>query len=143
MARYVTKVRTARSSADVFAFMADLRNLTEWDPGVRHTAMIEGEAGTASSVVDVGVSGTTLRYHTTSFDPPTSLVVRAESATLVSIDRIDIEDEGDTRVVTYDAELQLKSVLKVVDPLLGLAFRRIGDRAATGLRRVLDGQEVT
>jgi carbon monoxide dehydrogenase subunit G len=142
MARYVTKVRTTRSAADVFAFMADLRNLPEWDPGVRHAAMVEGEAGTATAVVDVAVSGTTLRYHTTSFDPPTSLVVRAESGTLVSIDRIDVEDEGETRLVTYDAELQLKSVLKLADPLLGLAFRRIGDRAAVGLRRVLAGEAV-
>jgi hypothetical protein len=53
-----------------------------------------------------------------------------------------VNDEGDTRIVTYDAELQLKSVLKVADPLLGLAFRRIGDRAAVGLRRVLEGTEV-
>jgi hypothetical protein len=36
----------------------------------------------------------------------------------------------------------LKHVLVVADPLLRLAFRRIGDRAAAGLRRVLDGQEV-
>lgn len=142
MARYVTKVRTTRSAADVFAFMADLRNLVQWDPGVRSAVMVEGEAGTASAVVDVVVSGTTLRYHTTSFDPPTSVVVRAESSTLISIDRIDVEDQGDTRVVTYDADLQLKGVLKVAGPVLRLAFGRIGDRAAAGLRRVLDGQDV-
>lgn len=142
MARYVTKVRTARSAADVFAFMADLRNLVEWDPGVRQATMVEGEAGTETAVVDVAVSGTTLRYHTTSFDPPTSVVVRAESGSLLSIDRIDIEDEGQTRVVTYDADLQLKGPLKVLDPALRLAFRRIGDRAAAGLRRVLDGEAV-
>jgi carbon monoxide dehydrogenase subunit G len=142
MARYVTKVRTTRSADDVFAFMADLRNLTQWDPGVRDAVMVEGEAGTESAVVDVSVSGTTLRYHTTSFDPSTSVVVRAESSTMISIDRIDVDDQGDTRVVTYDADLQLKSVLKVADPLLRLAFRRIGDRAAAGLRRVLDGQDV-
>jgi hypothetical protein len=104
--------------------------------------MVEGEAGTESAVVDVSVSGTMLRYHTTSFDPSTSVVVRAESSTMISIDRIDVDDQGDTRVVTYDADLQLKSVLKVADPLLRLAFRRIGDRAAAGLRRVLDGQDV-
>jgi carbon monoxide dehydrogenase subunit G len=142
MARYVTKVRTTRSATDVFAFMADLRNLTEWDPGVKHAAMVEGEAGTESAVVDVTVSGTTLRYRTTSFDPPTSVVVRAESATMVSIDRIDVLDEGSTRVVTYDADLRLKGVARVAEPVLWLAFRRIGDRAAAGLRRVLDGEKV-
>ncbi len=42
-------------------------------------------------------------------------------------------------VVTYEADLSLKGVLRIGDPLLGLAFRRIGDRAAAGLRTALDG----
>jgi len=32
---------------------------------------------------------------------------------------------------------ELRGMLWLADPLLGLAFRRIGDRAAAGLRRVL------
>jgi hypothetical protein len=142
MARYVTRVRTGKSADEVFAYMADLRNLAEWDPGVKRAVLVGGEAGSDQAVVDVTVSGTTLQYRTTTFEPNTTLVVRAESSALVSIDRVAVLDEGDSRVVTYDAELHLKSVLKVADPLLGLAFRRIGDRAAVGLRRVLAGQEV-
>ena len=42
-------------------------------------------------------------------------------------------------LVTYVADLSLKGVLRIGDPLLGLAFRRIGDRAAAGLRSVLEG----
>jgi hypothetical protein len=38
--------------------------------------------------------------------------------------------------VTYDAELRMNGLLKVVDPLLGLMFKRIGDRAVAGLRLV-------
>jgi hypothetical protein len=142
MARYVTRVRTEKSADEVFAYMADLRNLAEWDPGVKRAVLVDGEAGSEQAVVDVTVSGTTLQYRTTAFEPNTTLVVRAESSTLVSIDRVAVLDEGDSRVVTYDAELHLKSVLKVADPLLGVAFRRIGDRAAAGLRRVLAGEEV-
>ena len=142
MARYVTKVRTSRAADEVFAYMADLRNLVDWDPGVKGAVLVDGEAGSEHAVVDVTVSGTTLRYTTTGFEPSTMLVVRAESSTLVSIDRVAVLDEGDSRVVTYDAELHLKGVLKVADPLLGVAFRRIGDRAANGLRRVLAGEKV-
>ena len=40
---------------------------------------------------------------------------------------------------SYDADLRLKGVLRLADPLLGLAFGRIGDRAAEGLRAYLDG----
>jgi carbon monoxide dehydrogenase subunit G len=142
MARYVTKVRTRRPAVEVFAFMADLRNLVKWDPGVKRAVMVEGDAGTEHAVVDVTVSGTTLRYHTTDFDPPNSLVVRAESSALISVDRVTVVDEGASTLVTYDADLQLKGVLRVIEPVLKLAFHRIGDRAATGLRRVLAGEEV-
>ncbi len=34
--------------------------------------------------------------------------------------------------VTYDAEIELKGVRKLVDPLLQLGFRRLGDRRAMG-----------
>ena len=43
-------------------------------------------------------------------------------------------------IVTYDAVLKLKGVLGVSDPLLKLAFNRIGDRAAAGLVEALDGE---
>jgi hypothetical protein len=36
--------------------------------------------------------------------------------------------------VTYDADLSLKGPLRLADPLLALAFRRVGDRARDGLR---------
>jgi hypothetical protein len=39
--------------------------------------------------------------------------------------------------VTYDADLALRGILRIADPLLGLAFNRVGDRALAGLRRTL------
>ncbi len=50
--------------------------------------------------------------------------------------------EAGIKVVTYDAELKLNGLLGLADPLLGLSFNRIGDRAATGLVRALDGKKV-
>lgn len=35
MTRYQTKLRTPLSAEQAFAYMADLRNFAEWDPGVR------------------------------------------------------------------------------------------------------------
>ena len=53
MARYVTTVRTGRSAADAFAFMADLRNFAEWDPGVSKVVQVEGNGGGRDAVFDV------------------------------------------------------------------------------------------
>ena len=66
----------------------------------------------------------------------------AKSRTLTSTDRVTVVADGATTLVTYDALLELNGVLRLADPLMRLAFGRIGDRAAAGLRRVLNGQDV-
>lgn len=144
MARYVTTVRTPRPADEVFAYLADLRHLTEWDPGVRAVTQVEGDGGGPDSVFDVRVAGIgrdlTLRYRTVAFDAGTGLLVQATSAALTSTDRIRVEPDGSGCVVTYEADLALNGPLAAAGVLLGPVLRRIGDRAATGLRRVLDGQ---
>jgi len=146
MARYVTTVRTQLTPEEAFGYMADLRNFAEWDPGVKKVVQVVGLGGGADSEYDVSVSGTTLRYKTTLYSPTNELVVVARSSMLTSTDRVTISREAiggsQGTLVTYDAKLQLNGVLRLADPLLGLAFRRIGGRAAAGLRRVLDGVDV-
>ena len=84
----------------------------------------------------------TLRYETRLYEPDARLVVRADSATLTSVDEVTVVPDGDGCIVTYDAELTLRGLLGVFDLGLRLVFGRIGDRAAAGLRKALDGVEV-
>ena len=146
MARYVTKVRTAKTPQEAFAYMADLRNFAEWDPGVKAVKQVEGSGGGPDSVFDVTVASPgrdlTLRYVTKEYDAPRDLLVVARSFVFTSIDRITVEPDGTGSVVTYDADLRLNGVLRVGDLGLRLMFGRIGDRAAAGLRRVLGAQAV-
>lgn len=148
MARYVTQARTERAAAEVFAYLADLRNFAEWDPGVRRVEQVEGDGAGASAVFDVTVAGTgllpdqTLRYRTVAYEPPREILVLAESTVLTSEDRITVAPEGDGAVVTYDADLRLNGPLRLGDPFLRLVFGRIGDRAAAGLRKAIDGTVV-
>jgi carbon monoxide dehydrogenase subunit G len=141
MARYVTTVRTAKSPQEVFAYMADLRNFAEWDPGVKGVKQVMGSGGGPDNVFDVTVAGIgrdlTLRYVTEEYDAPRNLLVVARSTVFTSIDRITVKPDGTGSVVTYDADLRLNGVLRVGDLGLRLMFGQIGDRAAAGLRRVL------
>lgn len=143
MARYVTTVKTAKTPQEAFAYMADLRNFAEWDPGVKAVKQVEGSGGGPDAVFDVTVAGVgrdlTLRYVTKEYDAPRNLLVVARSFVFTSIDRITVEPDGTGSVVTYDADLRLNGVLRVGDLALRLMFGRIGDRAAAGLRRVLGG----
>lgn len=146
MARYTTRVRTQRPGDEVFAYMADLRNFAEWDPGVRRVSQVDGDGAGPDAVFDVTVGGVgrdlTLRYRTVEYAPPRDLLVVATGKLLVSEDRITVEIDDAGTEVTYDADLRLNGPLRLADPLLRLVFGRIGDRAAAGLRRVLDGREV-
>jgi carbon monoxide dehydrogenase subunit G len=147
MARYVTTLRTDRPAEEVFAYLADLRNFADWDPGVRRVVQVEGDGAGADAVFDVTVAGIgrdlTLRYRTLEHDPPTNLLVLAESPLFTSEDRITVEADDAGTLVTYDADLRLNGLLRLGDLGLRLVFGRIGDRAAGGLRRALDGQPVS
>ena len=141
MARYVTTVRSAKTPKEAFAYMADLRNFAEWDPGVKAVRQVVGSGGGPDAVFDVTVAGPvidlTLRYMTEEHDAPRNLLVVARSTVFTSIDRITVEPDGTGSVVTYDADLRLNGVLRVGDLGLRLMFGVIGDRAAAGLRRAL------
>jgi carbon monoxide dehydrogenase subunit G len=141
---YNTSIRTSISPAEVFAFMADLRNLEQWDPGVQGVTQVDGDgAGPGSSfdvVVDAPRGGLTLRYNTTHFDPPRKAVVEARSRLFTSIDQIEVSEDGESTVVTYSATHDLNGPMRVFDRVLRPVFDRIGNRASSGLLRVLDGQ---
>lgn len=147
MARYVVHVRSPKPPAESFGYMADLSHFAEWDPGVVKVEQIEGDGAGPDAVFDVAVKGVrgplTLRYHTTVYEPPGSVVARAQSRLLTSLDTITVVGDGSGSVVTYDAELTLNGLLGLADPLLGLSFKKIGGRAAAGLIRALDGERVT
>jgi carbon monoxide dehydrogenase subunit G len=144
MARYLTTIDTRCSPQDVFTYMADVRNFAGWDPGVRRAALVQGESpglGTAYNVeVRAGPGTITLRYEIVEWDPPRRLVLRAKTGTLRSIDEIRVDPSDIGARVTYDADLTLRGVARLANPLLAFAFRRIGDRAARGLRSALEAE---
>ena len=145
MARYITKVRTRRPPGEVFAYMADLRNFAEWDPGVKQVAQVEGDGGGPGTVFDVTVRGRSeqvLRYRTAVFDAPHELFVVAKTKSLTSEDRITVDADGTGAIVTYHAVLRLNGLLRVGGPVLSLVFRRIGDRASAGLCGALEGERL-
>ena len=134
-------VESSKSVEEAFAYMADLRNFANWDPGVLTVTQVAGDGAGLGSSFDVAVKsvggGTVLRYETLEYDEPGNLLVEARNSKFTSIDRITVAAKDEGSIVTYAAELLLNGCLSPLNPLLGLVFNRIGDRAAAGLRRVL------
>ena len=117
----------------------------EWDPGVIEAERV-GEApvreGTEFRLVaDFLGRKTPLTYRIIEHAPPNAVTFRGESSTVVSLVRITFEPSAGGTLITYDADLALKEALKLADPLLGLAFNRVGDRALAGLRKTLGAQQ--
>ena len=141
MAKYKVSVESSKSVEEAFAYMADLRNFANWDPGVLTVTQVAGDGAGPESSFDVAVKsvggGTVLRYETVEYDKPGNLLVEARNSKFTSIDRITVVAKDEGSIVTYAAELLLNGCLSPLNPLLGLVFNRIGDRAAAGLRRVL------
>ncbi len=142
MARFETSVPSGRSEDQTFAYMADFRNVADWDPTISEATLTSGAPGTVGSTYDVtfAMAGqeVTLHYETVEIVPGDKIVMRAESDSMVSVDTITIRDGG-TVSVDYRAEIELKGVRKVADPLVDLALTRSGRKAADGLTAKLAG----
>ncbi len=142
MATYRALVASPRTPAEVFEYMARFSNAAEWDPGVTEaTAADPGTPALGSTyrlVVRAFGRAVPLVYRIAEIDRPHRVVLRAENSTVRSTDVIEVAAEpGGGSILTYDATLELKSVAVLFTPLLGRAFRRIGDRAIVGLGAAL------
>lgn len=142
MARYRTDVSTPMSPSDAFEYLARFSNAVEWDPSVVSAEMVTPEPVQLGSVFELVIKSSrresTWRYEIVEHDPPERVVLRAEQGALVSVDTITVRSapEGGA-VATYDADLRFRGLLRLADPVLSIVFRRLGDKAAAGLRREL------
>ena len=128
----------------MFAYLSDFSTTAEWDPGVVEAERLDdrpvAEASEFRIVAAFLHRRTTLTYRVVEYDPPNAVTFLGENASVVSLDRITFEpSDGGTRI-TYDADLALKRPFKLADPLLGLAFKRVGTRALAGMRKTLATQ---
>jgi carbon monoxide dehydrogenase subunit G len=141
MAKYTATVATPRPIDDVFAYLSDFSNTLEWDPGVVEAERLDDDEITLGSefriVAEFLSRRNSLLYRVVEFDPPNLVTFRGASGTVVSLDRLTFESFGSGTRVTYDADLTLKGPFKLADPLLALAFNRVGDRALAGMRETL------
>lgn len=146
MPRYTVTVRCPLSPADAFAYMADLTNIEQWDPGVAQVLQVTGNGPSLGAEYDVDVRRPvgvlTLRYCVMSFDAPRCVVAHARSSAFTSVDTMTVDADENGSTVTYEAVLTLNGLLGLANPFLGIAFRVIGDRAAAGLVDALDGQKI-
>ena len=140
MARYDARIPVPTAPQATLDYLARFSTTEQWDPGVVEASDLDGptpHVGARYRVVAKAGATTELIYEIAELDDD-HVVLIADGGRFRSHDTITCRpaDGGGTEV-HYVAELTLNGPARIFDPLLGLAFRRIGDRAVEGLRTTL------
>lgn len=147
MPRYTAAIPSSWSVDDAFTYMSDFRNAQVWDPSVVSATRLDDGALTLDSTFELTVRfagrDKVLRYRISSLERPRSVAFTSSTPTLLSLDTLTFEPRASGCEMTYSAELRFKGLAAVANPLLGLLFRRLGDRARDSLRAILDSPRAT
>lgn len=144
MVTYEGSVESSWSQAEAFAYLSDFSTAQEWDPGTVESTRLDGgglrEGARFKVVARFLGRRSELEYRMVYYSPNHSFALRGENRTATSDDRITIAAVGKGSRVTYRADLRFHGLSQLAQPLLRLAFKRMGDKALNGLREVLEGQ---
>ena len=134
-------VTTDKPVERVFEYLSDFTTTTEWDPGTITTERVEGDGGVGTvyrNVSEFNGKKSELRYEVVELVPDRRFALEGEGKAAHADDLMELEalPDGGTRV-TYTADIRFKGALKVAEPFLGKAFKKLGDEAEAGMREAL------
>ncbi len=138
--RITRTVASRRSASEVFAYLSDFTTTTEWDPGTVKTTLLSGDGGVGTRYSNTSTFNgrqTHLVYEVIEFVPGELIRLRGENKTVTAIDTITVQAMFDGTRITYEADFTFKGVAAIAAPFLRGAFRKLGDEAASGLRKAL------
>ncbi|MCY7419270.1 MAG: SRPBCC family protein [Chloroflexi bacterium] len=136
------QIETRLSVERAFAYIADFANSMHWDPGV-----VASEAVDPTSVglgsryrlrVRLGGRTAAMEYSITSFDAPHVVVLTGKGSGVTAVDEIRFTPIAAGTRIDYTADITLGGVLRLAQPFLGGAFRKLADDALGGMRTKLD-----
>lgn len=130
------------SPSDVFDYLLTFERITEWDPGIVAAERIgdgEPEVGTRFLLVSRFYGQEQeLRYQIRSADGPRKLVLVGHGDRVEAIDTIELRPVGSGTEVDYRADIRMRGLAAVAEPLMKPLMVRMGRKAVSGLRRELE-----
>jgi len=141
MATYTATVISSKPIDEAFTYLADFRTAPEWDENTVSSDLTKGDpfstGATYKVVTEFGGRELTLEYETVEIQRPDRVVLTSGTGMAGITDTMTFEATATGTEVTYDANVAPKGLVKVIDPVLTLIFKRVGDNAAKGLREAL------
>ena len=147
MAHFRTTLPSTAPADVTLAHLADFATVADWDPGIPEARLTAGEPGQVGAryavISQFGPRRMPLEYRIVARedprdDQPGEVTLVADGGTFTSHDTITVRPAGSGAAeVTYDAQLTLHGLGRIMDIPLHLAFQVIGRRAEAGLREEL------
>lgn len=141
-------IETDLPSTEAFAFIADFANAPAWDPGTATAERLDrGPLGVGARYrLGVRMRGKVvpMDYRIETFEPDRVVVLRGEGSGVRARDEITFHDlesgtgRGTGTRIEYVAEIHLHGLMRLLEPLLGAVFAKIGRDARDGMKRALD-----
>jgi carbon monoxide dehydrogenase subunit G len=138
MTRLIESAKTSLSPAEAFAAVGDFENVDQWDPGVaRAVKRTPGEVA-VGTVYDLDLlyrdRSLEMSYTVTEIVPGEKIVLEGSGSVIHAVDVISFAPDGEGTLVTYQADLQLTGIARLMQPLMKSRFAAIGEAAGIGLR---------
>jgi carbon monoxide dehydrogenase subunit G len=141
MARITEVLEIPIAPARAFDHVADFTTTEDWDPGISSAERLDAgplqEGARFRVQLKLGPVALPLVYEITTYDRPHRVVLTTVGPTHRGEDDVSFApSKGGTRV-TWNATFALRGPGLLVDPALGVGFRRAAKEAVDGLERSL------
>ncbi len=128
----------------VWDYVTDFTSTEEWDPPTqrctKEAAAGQDGKGVGTEYLNVSkVAGkdTEIRYTVTEYEPQRRLQLRGEMTAMHLLDTITFDGDASGTTLTYHAEFEPVGVAKLIEPLLPLGLKRLGDKTSDSLEERL------
>ena len=140
--RFSEEIVVARPAAEAFRYLADFENTAEWDPGIAEARQLtEGPVRVGSEYDVVALfrgKRQRFRYTVTELEDGRRVVLEGVGDKALSDDEITVEPTGGGSRILYTADIRLKGLRRLAEPLLRPLLRKTVDEALAGLKQTLD-----
>ncbi|MGZ8782132.1 MAG: SRPBCC family protein [Gaiellaceae bacterium] len=140
--RVSEQIDVTRPAADAFRYAAEFEHTAEWDPGIAESRRLTDgpvRVGTQFDVVAL-FRGKRQRflYTVTELDDGRRIVLAGDGEKATSVDEITVEPKGDGSRISYTAEIKVKGIARLAEPLLKPMLAKTAKEALDGLEQKLN-----
>ena len=128
----------------VVDYLQDFANAEQWDPGTQKCTRIDSgplaEGASWHNVSNIFGVTAELTYKLTMLSRR-KLVFVGKNKSSTSVDTITVDADGAGSVLTYEADLEMNGLAKLLNPVMKLAFEKLANDTEKQLTTVLDKLE--